>query len=286
MGYRPREGPPRSPPLRLPPPCSTRCRPRRPPAPHPPRPVGRPAPRVLGKACPGRNRPSSPWPGSRRPLPPPAAAPRAPHRSPTWRERPASRVLFGVPVGPQQPLDQITGAEAGRPVDVRHRHGVPGLPEDLPPRHHMEVVGVGEGAVPIEDRRACRGLPLPRLRNSRSPDVCLVRDVDSRFLGRRGTAVDAHALGEDVVLPSGRVVRRAPEGVREGSSPLPAGCPDRLRRARLRACPVPLSSGRRPALGVDGRSSAFAGCQCPRALRSCSLFMEERPSMFFFLASS
>lgn len=63
------------------------------------------------------------------------------------------RVLLGPPVAAEQPLQKVGGVHPDGAVDLPHRHLVSGLVQCLPPGHGVEVVGVGEGAVDVEDRR-------------------------------------------------------------------------------------------------------------------------------------
>jgi hypothetical protein len=55
-----------------------------------------------------------------------------------------------VSVSRQQPVQQLVRAHSDGPVNVGHGHLLPALGERLPPGNGVQVIGVDQGAVHIE----------------------------------------------------------------------------------------------------------------------------------------
>ncbi|GAA2624911.1 hypothetical protein GCM10010425_21170 [Streptomyces spororaveus] len=67
--------------------------------------------------------------------------------------RVAQGVVFArVPVLAQQMAQEALAREADRAVDVVHGEVVARLPQGLPPADDVQVIGIDEGAVDIEQR--------------------------------------------------------------------------------------------------------------------------------------
>ncbi len=82
--------------------------------------------------------------------------------------RPDRLVLVAVPVLAEQVADQMVGPHADGPVDLRHGHPVPGLPERLPPGDGVQVGAVDQRSVDIEECGSAWAHPCPSFRVGRS----------------------------------------------------------------------------------------------------------------------
>ncbi len=188
---------------------------------------------------------------------------------------PGVLVLVLVTVLAEEVGEQVVGAEADRPVDVMHRHVVSGLSQHLPPRHHIQVVGVDERAVHVEQSRAGHVLRVRRCVRSgfvlafRAAPPAGYAEVAGRpaRLGaaRRGTR---GALAEPGSL-------RVPRWVLRLGSVATRDCHGVSRRG----------TATRPSR-ADAGDSMPPSRQRPRASRSSCLFIDDRPSMLRFFASS
>ncbi|CAM5463978.1 Potassium-transporting ATPase ATP-binding subunit [Streptomyces narbonensis] len=77
-------------------------------------------------------------------------------------------VAFVVPVLAQEVIEEVGPGQTDGPVDGVRRDPVPGLAQRLPPGDDMEVVGVGEGAVDVEESGAVHGRGLLRASGARA----------------------------------------------------------------------------------------------------------------------
>lgn len=139
---------------------------------------------------------------------------------------------------PQEVAEEVLPRQSDGAVDVVHRHGVACLPKRLPPARDVQVVGVGEGSVDVEQSGA--GHPFASVRSMagsrRNTPTAPLRTAPTR-------CAPAHA-SRPTACSSAR--RPGPAGTRPGVSAAPDG---------LGAC----RPGRECLPGRAGRAGADEG---------------------------
>jgi hypothetical protein len=149
------------------------------------------------------------------------------------------RVAVLVPARREQRIEHLVRAHPDHPVNICHRHLVPGLDERLPPGHRVQVITVHQGAVHIEQRRCHRSAHARALPGCRraipagGPGRSEAPGISPRppAAGRLSPGQAGRAGGDDVAVCGGTVaLRQDTEGLPVGRQVAGA---DRLGRSMV-----------------------------------------------------